>query len=276
MPRLSGLILTMRSPAPDPFRFPHHQRDNMQKHALVMMSKARSRPTELRASEVVSRARTSIARERLRLLLSGDALRIGIVGAGHIGGTAAKLFVGAGHQVTVSNSRGPESLASLVASLGPQARATIPSEAIRCGDVVLLAVPWRRKEELPAADLFTGKIAIDAMNAYSAVGRVEDLGEGTSSEEVAKRMPKARLVKAFNTMGWKTLETGSRLKGGDLLVIFFAGDDREAKSVVAKLIEEIGFAAIDTGSLREGGRRQQPGSPIYGRPLTAPQARDIL
>ena len=206
----------------------------------------------------------------------GDALRIGIVGAGHIGGTAAKLFVGAGHQVTVSNSRGPESLASLVASLGPKARAAIPPEAIRFGDVVLLAVPWRRKEELPAADLFTGKIAIDAMNAYSAVGRVEDLGEGTSSEEVAKRMPKARLVKAFNTMGWKTLETGSRPKGEDRLAIFLAGDDREAKSVVAKLIEEIGFAAIDTGSLREGGRRQQPGSPIYGRPLTAPQARDIL
>ena len=198
------------------------------------------------------------------------------MGAGHIGGTAAKLFVGAGHQVTVSNSRGPESLASLVASLGPKARAVIAPEAIRFGDVVLLAVPWRRKEELPAADLFAGKIAIDAMNAYSAVGRVEDLGEGTSSEEVAKRMPKARLVKAFNTMGWKTLETGSRPTEEDRLAIFLAGDDREAKAVVGKLIEEIGFAAIDTGSLREGGRRQQPGSPIYGRPLTAPQARDIL
>ena len=130
--------------------------------------------------------------------------------------------------------------------------------------------------ELPPGEIFAGKIAIDAMNAYSAVGRAADLGEGTSSEEVAKQMPKARLVKAFNTMGWKTLETGSRPVGEDRLAIFLAGDDPQAKSVVAKLIEDIGFAPIDTGSLREGGRRQQPGSPIYGPPLTARQARDLL
>jgi len=130
--------------------------------------------------------------------------------------------------------------------------------------------------ELPPGEIFAGKIAIDAMNAYSAVGRATDLGESTSSEEVAKQMPKARLVKAFNTMGWKTLETGSRPEGEDRLVIFLAGDDPQAKSVVAKLIEDIGFAPIDTGSLREGGRRQQPGSPIYGPPLTARQARDLL
>ena len=176
----------------------------------------------------------------------------------------------------MSNSRGPESLAPLVASLGPSARAGIPLDAIRFGDVILLSVPWRRKEELPEADLFAGKIAIDAMNPYSATGRVMDLGDGTSSEEVANQIPKARLVKAFNTMGWKTLETGSRPAAEDRLAIFLAGDDQEAKAVVAKLIEEIGFAAIDTGSLREGGRRQQPGSPIYGRPMTARQARDIL
>src|SRR5207302_10921247 len=120
------------------------------------------------------------------------------------------------------------------------------------------------------------KIVIDAMNAYSAAGRPVDLGDETSSEEVAKRIPKARLVKAFNTMGWKTLETGSRPVGEDRLVIFLAGDDPQAKSVVAKLIGEIGFAPIDTGSLREGGRPPQPGSPIYGPPLTARQARDLL
>src|SRR5438132_6377097 len=73
------------------------------------------------------------------------------------------------------------------------------------------------------------------MNAYSAAGRPVDLGDETSSEEVAKRIPKARLVKAFNTMGWKTLETGSRPVGEDRLVIFLAGDDPQAKSVVAKL-----------------------------------------
>lgn len=203
-------------------------------------------------------------------------MRIGIVGAGHIGGTAATLFVRAGHQVAVSNSRGPESLVSLVASLGPNAGAASPSEAVRFGEAILLAIPWRKMEELPAADLFAGKIAIDAMNPYSATGRVMDLGDGTSSEQVAKRIPNARLVKAFNTIGWKTLERGSRPPSEDRLAIFLAGDDAEAKAVVAKLIEDIGFAPFDTGSLREGGRRQEPGSPIYGRPMTVKQARDIL
>lgn len=203
-------------------------------------------------------------------------MRIGILGAGHIGGTAAKQFVRAGHQVAVSNSRGPESLATLVESLGPGARAATPADAVRFGEVVLLAVLWRRKEELPAPDLFAGKIAIDAMNPYSPVGPVMDLGNDTSSEVVARGFPKARFVKAFNTMGWKTLETGSRPPGEDRLAIFIAGDDAEAKAVVSKLIEEIGFAPVDTGSLREGGRRQQPGSPIYGRPTTLKRARDIL
>ena len=203
-------------------------------------------------------------------------MRIGIIGSGHIGGTAAMLFAKAGHEVAVSNSRGPGSLAPLVTSIGRNAHADSPEGAAKFGDPILLAIPWRRQEELPPGDLFAGKIAIDAMNAYSGVGRATDLGDGTSSEELAKRMPKARLVKAFNTMGWKTLETGSRPAGEDRLVIFLAGDDRGAKAVVAKLIEDIGFAAFDTGSLRDGGRRQQPGSPIYGPPLTARQARDLL
>jgi predicted dinucleotide-binding enzyme len=133
-------------------------------------------------------------------------------------------------------------------------------------------------DELPSAELFAGKIVIDAMNPYSAVGRVMDLGDRTSSEEVAKRMPKARLVKAFNTIYWKALDTGSQPSAplDDRLAIFLAGDDPQAKAVVSKLIEEIGFAPIDTGSLREGGRRQEPGSPTYGRPMTAREARSIL
>ena len=205
-------------------------------------------------------------------------MRIGVIGAGHIGGTAAKLFAEAGHEVAVANSRGPSSLGTLVASFGPKARALSAGEAVKFGEVVLLAIPWRRKEELPAGELFAGKVVIDAMNPYSATGGIIDLGKATSSEEVAKMTPKARLVKAFNTMGWKTLETGSRPSDllQDRLAIFIAGDDGEAKAVVAKLIEGIGFAPIDTGSLREGGRRQEPGSPIYGRPLTARQAREIV
>ena len=203
-------------------------------------------------------------------------MRIGIIGAGHVGGTAATLFVRAGHQVAVSNSRSPESLTSMVANLGPNARATTPADAVQFGEVILLAIPWRKMDELPPSDLFQSKIAVDAMNPYSAIGRVMDLGDRTSSEVVAERLLGGRLVKAFNTIGWKTLATGSRPPGDDRLAIFIAGDDAEAKAIIAKLIEDIGFGPYDTGSLREGGHRQQPGSPIYGRPITLKQARDIL
>ena len=203
-------------------------------------------------------------------------MRIGIVGAGHIGGTAAKLFARAGHEVAVSNSHGSESLASLVSALGSNVKGTSPEDAVRFGEVVLLAMPWRKMDALPRADLFAGKIVIDAMNPYSATGQVMDLGERTSSEEVAKRVPDARLVKAFNTMYWRTLDTGSRPPSEERLVVFLAGDDQHAKEVVGKLIDDIGFASIDTGSLREGGRRQEPGSPIYGRPLTVREARGLL
>ena len=203
-------------------------------------------------------------------------MKIGIIGAGHIGGTAAKLFAKAGHNVAVSNSRGTESLAPMVASLGPTASSATAADAVRFGDVILLAIPWRKMDELPPSDLFAGKIVIDAMNPYSAIGRVMDLGERTSSEVVAARLPGARLVKAFNTIGWKTLQTGPQPPGDDRLVIFLAGDDAEAKSVIAKLIEDIGFAPVETGSLRNGGRRQQPGSSIYGRPMAVKQAQDLL
>ena len=203
-------------------------------------------------------------------------MRIGSVGAGHIGGTAAKLFARVGHQVAVSNSRGPASLSTLVFAIGPNAKAMTPEDAVKFGDAVLLAIPWRKMAELPQAEVFAGKVVIDAMNPYSSLGRVMDMGDSTSSEEVAKRLPGARLVKAFNTMGWRTLETGSRPLAEDRLVIFIAGDDAAAKAAVAKLIDDIGFASIDTGSLREGGRRQQPGSPIYGRPMNLREAKEIL
>lgn len=203
-------------------------------------------------------------------------MRIGVIGAGHIGGTAAKLFAKAGHEVAVSNSRDPATLSDLVESLGPRTKAMTPEEAIGFGDAVLLAIPWRKMDTLPRADVFAEKIVIDAMNPYSSAGTVMDLGDRTSSEEVAKRLPGARLVKAFNTIFWRNLESGSRPSSEDRLAIFVAGDDEAAKATVMGLIKDIGFAPIDTGSLREGGRRQEPGSPIYGRPMNAREALEIL
>ncbi len=203
-------------------------------------------------------------------------MRIGIIGAGHIGGTLGRHFVKAGHQIGLSNSRGPGSLAGLVGSLGPNACAMTTPEAAKFGELIVLAAPWREPAALPASNLVAGKIVVDAMNPYSADGEVIDLGNDTSSEVVARRLPGARLVKAFNTMYYHTLATETRLDPDTRLVLFVAGDEAAAKAVVSRLIEQIGFAAMDTGSLREGGRRQQPGSPIYNSPMNLQQARAAL
>jgi 8-hydroxy-5-deazaflavin:NADPH oxidoreductase len=203
-------------------------------------------------------------------------MKIGIIGSGHIGGTLARHFAKAGHQVGISNSRGPGSLAGLVQSIGPNACAMSVEEAAKFGEAVVLAAPWRTPEALPRPEWVAGKIVIDAMNPYSSQGEVIDLGQTTSSEEVAKRLPGARLVKAFNTMYYQTLATEARPRPEDRLVLFIAGDDTEAKAVVSRLIEDIGFAVVDTGSLREGGRMQQPGSPIYNRPMKLEEARQAV
>jgi predicted dinucleotide-binding enzyme len=121
-------------------------------------------------------------------------MKIGILGAGNIGATAARLFVAAGHDVAVSNSRGPDSLRDLIVELGPQANAMNIRDAARFGEVILLAVPWRSPEALPEPELLRNKIVIDAMNPYRPDGGFYDLGGSTSSEEVLKRMPGSRLV----------------------------------------------------------------------------------
>src|SRR2546428_10034199 len=161
-------------------------------------------------------------------------MRIGIVGAGHIGGTAAKLFARAGHQVAVSNSRGPATLASLVSSIGTNAKAMSTIEAVKFGEAILLALPYGKVGALPPGESFGGKSVIDATNPYSATGGVMSLGESTSSEEVAKRMPGARLVKAFNTMGWNTLASGARPAHEERLRVFIAGDDGAGEATVGE------------------------------------------
>ncbi len=202
-------------------------------------------------------------------------MKIGILGSGHIGSTLARHFAKAGHQVGLSNSRGPASLASLVRSLGPSACAMSSEEAARFGEVIVLAVPWRSREAWPLPEWVRGKIVVDAMNPYSSEGEVLDLGESTSSEEVARALPGARLVKAFNTMYYHTLATESRFGPGPRLALFVAGDDAAAKRVVSRLIEQIGFEPVDMGGLSEGGRKQQPGSVFYNKALTAAQASEL-
>jgi 8-hydroxy-5-deazaflavin:NADPH oxidoreductase len=197
-------------------------------------------------------------------------MKIGIIGSGNIGGTAAQLFADAGHQVAISNSRGPQSLRDFEKSGGSNIKAMTIEEAIAFGDVILLAIPWIKRQELPSSGLLNGKIVIDAMNPYSENFEVINLEPSSSSEEVAKQLKGARIVKAFNTMYYQHLKTkgNTKLPKEDRTVLFVAGDDAQAKSIVSILIDEIGFTPVDTGSLREGGRKQQPGSEIYNNPMT--------
>jgi hypothetical protein len=207
-------------------------------------------------------------------------VKIGIVGSGNIGANAARLFVRAGHEVTLSNSRGGQGLEPLVAELGGHAKATTIEEAARFAEVVLVAIPFGKITTLPA-HAFDGKVIIDAGNYYSQRdGKFPELDndETTSSELMASHLKEARLVKAFNTIWSEHLatqgDTSQPLE--QRRAIFIAGDDSAAKAIVARLIEEIGFAAVDTGSLREGGRIQQPGTAVYNRELTAVEARTLL
>lgn len=211
----------------------------------------------------------------------GEAeMKIGIIGSGNIGATAARLFARAGHEVAVSNSRGGAGLETLIAELGDRARATGIEEAARFGEVVLVAIPFGRYETLPP-EAFAGKVVIDAGNYYpQRDGNFAQLdgGETTSSELVASHLKGARLVKGFNTIWFEHLKQqgDTSLPLEERRVIFIAGDDEEAKQAVVRLVEEIGFAAVDTGSLGEGGRRQQVGTPVYNKELNAREAAQVL
>ena len=203
-------------------------------------------------------------------------MKIGIIGSGNIGANAAGLFVRAGHEVALSNSRGGQGLEALVAELGGKAKAATIEEAARFGEVVLVAIPFGKFRTLPA-HAFDGKVVIDTGNYYpQRDGKFAELEneETTSSELLASHLKGARLVKGFNTIWSEHLatqgDTGAALE--KRRAIFIAGDDSEAKEIVARLIKEIGFAAVDTGFLHEGGRSQQPGTSVYNKDVTAKEA----
>jgi predicted dinucleotide-binding enzyme len=207
-------------------------------------------------------------------------MKIGVIGAGHIGGTAAKLFVEAGHEIAIANSRGPETLKDFVAELGERATAVTVDEAANFGDIVFVSIPFGKYKDLPA-DAFAGKIVIDSNNYYpDRDGHFKELDsdETTSTEMLAEHLNGARVVKAFNTIWFEHLRTqgNKKLPVDERRAIFVAGNDDEAKKIVAGLIEEIGFAPVDTGDLADGGRAQQPGSGIYNQNLTGREAFAIL
>ncbi len=197
-------------------------------------------------------------------------MRIGIIGVGNIGGTLARLWVRAGHDVTVSNSRGPDTLGRLVDELGDRAHAGTVEEAAAFGDVVLVSVPFGRYQELPSTG-FAGKIVIDTNNYYpQRDGQYAELDDdrSTSSELLARHLEGARVVKAFNSIFWEHLRDLGRPAGErGRIGLPVSGDDEEAKRVVAGLINDIGFDAVDAGTLAVGGRKHQPGTAVYTKDL---------
>jgi 8-hydroxy-5-deazaflavin:NADPH oxidoreductase len=202
-------------------------------------------------------------------------MRIGIVGAGNIGGTLAGHFAAAGHEVALANSRGPETLGDLPVGVRP----VTADEALRFAEVAVVAIPLHAVAALPA-DAAAGKVVVDANNYYaSRDGNVAELdGDRTTSSELLQgHLRGSRVVKAFNTMRAQTLRDAGRPAGDpERLAIPISGDDPEAKRVVIGLIDEIGFDAVDAGSLAEGGRKHQPGAAVYGAELTAPELRSAL
>jgi 8-hydroxy-5-deazaflavin:NADPH oxidoreductase len=203
-------------------------------------------------------------------------MRIGIIGAGRIGGTLAGLFVRVGHELAIGNSRGPDTLEELVAALGERARAVTATDAARFGDVVVVSVPFGRYREL-AADGLAGKVVIDTNNYYpSRDGHFAELDgdRTTSSELLQQHLADARVVKAFNAIYWEHLRDYGRAAGNPARIgIPISGDDADAKRTVAELIDDIGFDAVDAGALAEGGRKHQPGSPVYAADLRTDELR---
>jgi 8-hydroxy-5-deazaflavin:NADPH oxidoreductase len=191
---------------------------------------------------------------------------VGFIGSGNIGGTVARLAVAAGYDVVISNSRGPETLAGLVAELGPRARAATAAEAATAGDIVVVSVPYGRYRDLPAAEL-AGKVVLDTGNYYPPRdGEIAELDGVTHTELVQRTLGGAHVVKAFNNIFFKHLASLPRPAGAsDRTALPIAGDDEAAKRTATAFLDAIGYDVVDLGPLAEG-RRVEPGTPAYGTP----------
>lgn len=204
-------------------------------------------------------------------------MKIGIIGTGHIGGTLAKLWVAAGHEVLIS-SRHPDELKPLASKLGPRARVGTPKEAARFGDVVLVSVPYKALPEL-GRDLkaeLAGKIVLDTCNPYP--GRDGDMandarkkGTGVASPEF---LPGTRLVRAFNAINAGSLASEAHRKP-PLVGIPLAGDDADALNVAQRLVSDAGFDPVVVGGLARA-KDFDVGTAVYTKLLTAAELRKAL
>jgi predicted dinucleotide-binding enzyme len=207
-----------------------------------------------------------------------EELRLGIVGAGKLGTTIARAAVAAGYDVAMSGSRAAEEIALTVDILAPGARAVTTDEVVRDADLIVLAIPTHRFRELPR-DLFARRILIDAMNYWEPVdGDDPQLGtapDGTSVI-VQEHFPSARVVKSLNQLGYHELDENRRPNGApDRIAIAAAGDDRLAVRKVMRLIDRLGFDAVDAGPLENGLALEPDGSP-FAVTYTAEELRELV
>jgi predicted dinucleotide-binding enzyme len=196
-------------------------------------------------------------------------MEIGTIGAGAFAQAFAKRALKAGHNVRLSNHRGPASLQEIAYRLGPGAIAASKEEAAAC-EIVLLAVPWDNvSETLASLPEWNNQILIDGTNPFHGKAgdfTLADVGNLSTSQFIAALAPGARVVKALNTMVVPTLEADP-LVNGARRVAFICADDRGAKEEVEALLSGFGYSVIDLGNLREGGLIQQAGGPLAGRNL---------
>jgi predicted dinucleotide-binding enzyme len=206
-------------------------------------------------------------------------MKIGIIGAGHIGGTLTRGLSKLGHEVYVANSRGPESLASLAKETG--AKAVTVKEAAHAGEVVVVTIPEGKIADLPR-DLFAGVpesvVVVDTGNYYPQQrdGRIEEIEKGMPESRWVERQLGRPVVKAFNNIyAQHLMDLGKPAGTRGRIALPVAGDDKRVKAVVIKLLDELGFDGVDAGGLDESWR-QQPGTPVYARDFDAEGVRRAL
>jgi len=203
-----------------------------------------------------------------------DFMRLAIVGPGRIGGNAARLWSRAGHDVLISFSRHPDQLAARAAELGHHVAAASPALAVEHADVMMLAVPWGAIDQaLEEVGPLAGKVVLDATNQFGSGPKPAD-GQ-TVAEFNSARMPGARYVRGFNTLTSGFQAEASNRAADKRAVLFICGDYPAAKDIVAKLIEDAGFAAVDLGPSANAGAMEAPRRPgsVYGEEYRLPEAR---
>src|SRR3954469_4447857 len=209
-------------------------------------------------------------------------MKIGIVGAGRIGGNLASLWAKERHEVMLSYSREPETLEQAATAIGAMASVGTVREAAEFGDAVLFSVPWSRIDEVLEEigdEALDGKVVIDTTNQYGPDGLV-DLPEGKTAAQVnAERMPDGvHYVKAFNTLTAGFQGSAAGRSGDDRAAMFFCGDDDEAKQTVKRLIRDIGFAQVDAGGLADAAVMEAPRreGAVYGEEFSKAEAVAFL